>query len=89
MVARPLYFSHPKDETAMKTDDQFMWGDSIMFTPVLYEVNDDIFAVTNGITMPKCMKILIHLCYHRIQQTEKHIFRQVTGTAFVQMITGK
>ncbi|VDD95288.1 unnamed protein product [Enterobius vermicularis] len=41
MVARPLYFSHPKDETAMKTDDQFMWGDSIMFTPVLYENTTD------------------------------------------------
>ncbi|XP_064651358.1 lysosomal alpha-glucosidase-like isoform X1 [Lineus longissimus] len=34
-VARPLFFQYPKDSKTYTIDKQFLWGDSLMISPVL------------------------------------------------------
>ena len=37
MVARPLFTNFPQDSEAYHVDQQFMWGPSLLITPVLEE----------------------------------------------------
>ncbi|KAH8041504.1 hypothetical protein HPB51_016949 [Rhipicephalus microplus] len=36
-VARPLFFEFPEDPNTYDIDEQFLWGSSLLFNPVLYE----------------------------------------------------
>ncbi|KAH7968110.1 hypothetical protein HPB52_005827 [Rhipicephalus sanguineus] len=36
-VARPLFFEFPEDPNTHDIDEQFLWGSSLLFNPVLYE----------------------------------------------------
>ena len=39
VLVEPMYYSHPKDEDAYKADNQFMFGESLMITPITEKIN--------------------------------------------------
>ncbi|EDO41811.1 predicted protein [Nematostella vectensis] len=41
-VARPLFFEFPKDAKTLAIDRQFMWGSSLLVTPVLQQGASDV-----------------------------------------------
>ena len=67
MVIRPLFFSYPTDEAAMEFDNQFMWGDSIMFAPIITEVTD------NSIKIYLQKKLFFVLRYYSFQKTDTRL----------------
>ena len=47
-LVRPLYYQFANDTTAVKTEDEFMWGDEILVAPVLQKN-----AIVRKIYLPK------------------------------------
>ncbi|XP_075544496.1 lysosomal alpha-glucosidase-like isoform X1 [Dermacentor variabilis] len=41
-VARPLFFEFPEDPNTYDIDQQFLWGSSLLFNPVLYENQNSV-----------------------------------------------
>jgi len=36
-VMRPMFFDYPEDDVCYKLDDQYMFGDEILFAPIVYQ----------------------------------------------------